>query len=237
MRIIPAIDIIDGKCVRLEQGMYSKKTVYDQSPLEVAKAYEDHGIKFLHLVDLDGARSGRIVNHKILESICSKTSLEVDFGGGLKRKEDVKVAFDSGAQKITGGSVAVKNKQLFLAWLEQYGADRIVLGADCKNRMIASQGWTEKSSLDVVEFISAYVAQGISQVICTDIAKDGMLQGPSIELYKEILAKTKIQLVASGGVSSVQDLLHLKSIGCEAAIIGKAIYEGKIQLKELSALC
>lgn len=237
MRIIPAIDIIDGKCVRLSKGDYNTKYIYNEKPLEVAKAFEDNGIQYLHLVDLDGAKSKHIVNHKVLESICSKTSLKVDFGGGLKSNEDLKIAFECGANQITGGSIAVKKPTVFKGWLQQYGSDKIILGADCNDRKIATSGWLETSELDVVDFISRYENEGINYVICTDIAKDGMLQGTSNELYKEILKKTNIKLIASGGVSCFNDLLLLQEIGCEGAIIGKAFYEGKLTLKQLQELC
>jgi phosphoribosylformimino-5-aminoimidazole carboxamide ribotide isomerase len=233
MRIIPAIDIIDGKCVRLTKGDYSTSKIYNIDPLEVAKEFEANGIKYLHLVDLDGARSKHIVNHKVLYEISYKTNLKVDFGGGLKSNEDLKIAFENGAQQITGGSIAASNEQLFLEWLKIYGADKIILGADCKNRKIATQGWEKSSELDVVDFIKHYESKAIKNVICTDIAKDGMLQGTSNELYKEILLKTKINLIASGGVSSMNDLIAVKNLGCEGVIIGKAIYEGKIKLKDL----
>jgi phosphoribosylformimino-5-aminoimidazole carboxamide ribotide isomerase len=237
MKIIPAIDIIDGKCVRLQKGDYQKMTIYNEDPLEVARMFEDHGIKYLHVVDLDGARSKGLVNHRILEQISSKTNLLVDFGGGLKSDEDVRIAFESGASQVTGGSVALKDRRLFLSWLERYGASRIILGADCKNRKIASNGWLEGSKVDVLDFIESYEAEGVRQVVCTDIEKDGMLKGPSSELYKEILAATKVELIASGGISVLEDLVSLKSAGCSGAIVGKAIYEGRISLKELAELC
>jgi phosphoribosylformimino-5-aminoimidazole carboxamide ribotide isomerase len=237
MKIIPAIDIIDGKCVRLQKGDYQKMTIYNEDPLEVARMFEDHGIKYLHVVDLDGARSKGLVNHRILEQISSKTNLLVDFGGGLKSDDDVRIAFESGACQVTGGSVALKDRRLFLSWLERYGASRIILGADCKNRKIASNGWLEGSKVDVLDFIESYEAEGVRQVVCTDIEKDGMLKGPSSELYKEILAATKVELIASGGISVLEDLVSLKSAGCSGAIVGKAIYEGRISLKELSELC
>lgn len=234
MRIIPAIDIIEGKCVRLTKGDYDTKKVYNEDPLEVAKAFEDNGIKYLHLVDLDGAKSKHIVNYKTLETIAARTNLKIDFGGGLKSDEDVRIAFESGAGQITGGSIAAKQPDTFLKWLEKYGADKIILGADSHNRKIATDGWMESSELDVVEFIQSYAAKGIHYVICTDIAKDGMLQGSSQELYEEILDQADVQLIASGGVISIDELDKLKTIGCEGAIIGKAIYEGKMNLKELS---
>lgn len=233
MRLIPAIDIIEGKCVRLSKGDYNTKKVYNNNPLEVAKVFEANGIEYLHVVDLDGAKSQHIVNYKILESICTKTLLKVDFGGGLKSDEDLRIAFESGANQITGGSIAVKQPDIFKSWLTKYGSDKIILGADCKNRKIATTGWLETSALDVVDFIKQYEQEGISHVICTDIAKDGMLQGTSNNLYKEIINTTKVNLVASGGVSTIDDLIQLKKLGCEGAIIGKAFYEGKISLKDL----
>ena len=237
MRIIPAIDIIDGKCVRLTKGDYNTKKVYNESPLEVAKAFEANGIQYLHLVDLDGAKSKHIVNHNILESIASKTNLKVDFGGGLKSDDDLRIAFECGAHQITGGSIAANNPDVFLAWLETYGSEKIILGADCKDRKIATNGWLEASELDVVDFINDYESKGIQYVICTDIAKDGMLQGTSNELYTEIISKSNVKLIASGGVSSMQDLDLVNAIGCEGVILGKAIYEGNITLKELQKLC
>jgi len=237
MKIIPAIDIIDGKCVRLQKGDFQKMTIYNEDPLEVAKMFEDHGIQYLHLVDLDGARSKGLVNHRILEQISSKTNLLVDFGGGLKSDEDVRIAFESGASQVTGGSIALKDRRLFLSWLERYGASRIILGADCKDRKIASNAWLEGSEVDVLEFIESYEAEGVRQVVTTDIEKDGMLKGPSMDLYKEILAATKVELIASGGISVLEDLVKLKAAGCSGAIVGKAIYEGRISLEELSELC
>ena len=233
MRIIPAIDIINGKCVRLTQGNYSTEKVYREDPLDAAKEYEDIGIQFLHVVDLDGAKSNRIINYKTLYKIASQTSLKIDFGGGLKSDEDLKIAFENGASQITGGSIAVKNQELFLSWLSTFGSDKIILGADCNHRIIATQGWTASSSFEVVDFIKEYENKGIRYVICTDISKDGTLKGPSTDLYNEILQSSSINLIASGGVSSLDDLHMLKEIGCEGAIIGKAIYEGKIKLNEL----
>ena len=234
MRIIPAIDIIEGKCVRLTKGDYNTKKIYNENPLEVAKEFEANGIQYLHLVDLDGAKSKHIVNHKILESIASETNLKVDFGGGLKSDDDLRIAFECGANQITGGSIAANNPDIFLKWLTKYGSEKIILGADCKNRKIATNGWLESSELDVVDFIKDYESKGIDYVICTDITKDGMLQGTSNELYREIISKSEVKLIASGGVSSITDLELVKEIGCEGAILGKAIYEGNITLKELS---
>jgi phosphoribosylformimino-5-aminoimidazole carboxamide ribotide isomerase len=237
MRIIPAIDIIDGKCVRLTKGDYSTKIIYNESPLEVAKEFEANGIQYLHVVDLDGAKSNNIVNHKILESIATKTNLQIDFGGGIKTNEAVQLAFDCGAKQITGGSIAVSNPEIFSGWISKYGADKIILGADCNNRKIATNGWLKESGIDVIDFIDSYQKKGIRNVICTDISKDGMLQGASNELYREIMKATGISLIASGGVSCMNDLYQLKEIGCEGVILGKAIYEGNITLKELQKLC
>ena len=237
MRIIPAIDIIDGKCVRLSKGDYNTKKIYNENPLEVAKEFEDNGIKYLHLVDLDGAKSKHIVNYPILEKISNNTGLKIDFGGGIKSDDDVKIAFNSGASQITVGSIAANKPALFIKWLKEYGSEKIILGADCQDRKIATNGWLETSELDVIDFIQSYEKEGIKYVICTDISKDGMLQGASNELYMDIISKTNIQLIASGGVSNMDDLFQLKDINCEAAIIGKAIYEGRISLKELQQLC
>ncbi|CAL2085772.1 1-(5-phosphoribosyl)-5-((5-phosphoribosylamino)methylideneamino) imidazole-4-carboxamide isomerase [Tenacibaculum sp. 190524A05c] len=233
MRIIPAIDIIEGKCVRLTKGDYNTKKIYNENPLEVAKQFEDAGIEYLHVVDLDGAKSKHIVNHNVLEQIASKTNLKIDFGGGLKSDQDAKIAFESGANQITGGSIAVKNPDIFINWLKNYGSERIILGADCKNRKVATHGWMETSVVDVVEFITDYEEIGVEYVICTDVAKDGMLEGTSNELYKEILETTKVKLIASGGVSNLDDLFKVQELGCEGVIVGKAIYENKISLKEL----
>lgn len=237
MRIIPAIDIIDGKCVRLSKGDYSTKKTYNEHPLEVAKEFEANGIEYIHLVDLDGAKSQHIVNYKILENICKNTNLKVDFGGGLKTNKDLKIAFDSGANQITGGSIAVKNPSIFKEWIDKYGSEKIILGADCNNRKIAIAGWLEESEIDVIDFIKDYQKKGIEYVICTDISKDGMLQGTSNELYEKILKNSSVKLIASGGVSCMNDLQLLKILGCEAVIIGKAIYEGNITLNELKKLC
>lgn len=236
MKIIPAIDLIDGKCVRLTKGDYSTKKIYNENPVEVAKSFEGAGIQYLHLVDLDGAKASKIVNYPVLEKIARETNLTIDFGGGLKSDDDLRIAFESGATKVTGGSIAIQKPTVFSNWIEKYG-DKIILGADCLNRKIATQGWTEISNLNVVDFIRNYEEEGISEVICTDISKDGMLDGPSVELYAEILHKTSVKLIASGGVSSAQDLAILKDLGCSGVIIGKAIYEGRISLKQLSLLC
>jgi len=234
MRIIPAIDIIDGKCVRLSKGDYNTKIIYNENPLEVAKEFEAHGIEYLHLVDLDGAKSSKIVNYKILEQIATQTNLKIDFGGGLKADSDLKIAFESGANQITGGSIAVKNREVFEKWIQVYGSDKIILGADANNEKIAVSGWLEDSDEDLIPFIQDYQSKGIQYVICTDIAKDGMLQGPSFDLYAKILEQTPgINLIASGGISTFDELPKLAEIGCEGTIIGKAIYEGKISLKQL----
>ncbi len=237
MRIIPAIDIIDGKCVRLTKGDYATKKVYNENPLEVAKQFEASGIEYLHLVDLDGAKANHIVNYKVLEQIALKTSIKIDFGGGLKTNEDLLIAFNSGADQITGGSIAVKNPGIFEEWVAEYGPDKIILGADCNNESIAISGWQEESSLKVVPFIWDYLSKGIEYVICTDIAKDGMLEGPSFNLYKRILDETdnSIKLIASGGISTFAELPKLNNLGCEGAIIGKAIYENRISLKQLES--
>ncbi len=234
MRIVPAIDIIEGKCVRLSKGDYNTKKVYNENPLEVAKSFQDHGIEFLHLVDLDGAKSKHIVNHKILENIASKTDLKVDFGGGLKSDKDLEIAFESGANQITGGSIAVKDPGIFQSWLQKYGSNKIILGADAKNRKIAVSGWLEDSDEEIIPFIQNYEEKGVEYVICTDISKDGMLAGPSFNLYEEILSETKdIKLIASGGISEFDELPKLADLGCEGVIIGKAIYENRISLKQL----
>ena len=233
MRIIPAIDIIDGKCVRLTKGDYATKKIYNENPLEIAKEFEANGIQYLHLVDLDGAKSGRIVNYKILEQISENTNLKIDFGGGLKTNADLKIAFNSGADQITGGSIAVKNPVLFQEWISKYGS-KIILGADVYNEKIAVSGWQETSDLDLLPFIEKYQNFGIETIICTDISKDGMLEGPSFSLYEKIVATfPDINLIASGGVSCFEELLKLKLLGCEGVIIGKAIYEGKISLEQL----
>lgn len=234
MRIIPAIDIIEGKCVRLSKGDYDTKKIYNENPLEVAMQFEDSGIQYLHLVDLDGAKSSKIINHKVLEQIASKTNLKIDFGGGLKSDDDLRIAFESGANQITGGSITVKNPEVFQIWIQKYGAEKIILGADIKNEKIAVSGWLEESEKEAIPFIQFYQAKGIEYVISTDIAKDGMLEGPSFDLYKKILAECEnIKLIASGGISKFEELPQLAELGCEATIIGKAIYEGRISLKEL----
>lgn len=236
MYIIPAIDIIGGKCVRLTQGDYNQKKEYHDSPLEMAKRFEDAGIKRLHLVDLDGAKAKKIINSEVLKSVASGTSLQVDFGGGVQSDEDIALAFQLGAHQLTGGSIAVKNPTLFESWIAKYGGEKIILGADAKDRKIAISGWEETTSMDLIDFIKDYHAKGISYVICTDVAKDGLLQGPSVDLYKEIMQEIpNIKLIASGGVSNVKDLEELQKTGVYGTIVGKAYYEGRITLEELAA--
>ncbi|WP_339708245.1 1-(5-phosphoribosyl)-5-[(5-phosphoribosylamino)methylideneamino]imidazole-4-carboxamide isomerase [Algoriphagus aquimarinus] len=236
MQIIPAIDLIGGKCVRLSQGDYSSKKEYHDDPLEMAKRFEGAGIRRLHLVDLDGAKAKKIVNADVLQRISGNTSLQVDFGGGIQADEEIEKAFSLGAKQVTGGSIAVKNATLFQAWISKYGSEKIILGADAKNKKIAVGGWEETTSVDLIPFIKDYVAKGISYVICTDVAKDGLLQGPSTDLYKEILEEIPgVKLIASGGVSSVKDLEELEKIGVYGTIVGKAYYEGRVTLEELAA--
>lgn len=237
MKIIPAIDIIERKCVRLSKGDFNTKKVYNENPLEVAKMFESYGLKYLHLVDLDGARTKHIVNYKVLNEIASKTSLKIDFGGGIKSENDLNIAFENGAEKITAGSVAVHNQDLVLKWINDYGSSKIILGADCIKGKIAISGWVEETKIEVIDYIKKYKGLGIESVICTDISKDGMLNGSANELYTNILREIDINLIASGGISSIEDIIELNRIGCDGAIVGKAIYENKISLKELSNLC
>lgn len=259
MRLIPAIDIIDGKCVRLSKGDYTTKKIYNENPLEIAKEFEASGIQYVHVVDLDGAKSKHIVNHKVLEQIASKTKLKIDFGGGLKTDEDLKIAFESGADQITGGSIAVKNPETFASWITTFGSEKIILGADVQHEKIAISGWQEESDQELIPFIKEYQKKGITYVICTDISKDGMLEGPAFDLYQKIVQecdqqhlsdraasrasasgekfsignKQVLKLIASGGISTFEELPKLAAIGCEGVIIGKAIYENKISLKQL----
>ncbi|TMI71663.1 MAG: 1-(5-phosphoribosyl)-5-[(5-phosphoribosylamino)methylideneamino]imidazole-4-carboxamide isomerase [Bacteroidetes bacterium] len=234
MLIIPAIDIIEGKCVRLTQGDYSQKKIYNENPLEVAKQFEDAGLARLHLVDLDGARAGMVRNWKVLETIAGKTSLIIDFGGGIKKSKDVKIVFDSGAAIATVGSIAVTNEEELVNWLSQFDAGKFLLGADVKKEKIAIHGWQETSDIWVYDFISKYIEKGIKQVFCTDVSKDGKLEGPAIDLYKTIIGKFHgLDFIASGGVSSLEDLEELQRIGCSGVIVGKAIYENRIKLNEL----
>lgn len=236
MQIIPAIDIIDGKCVRLTQGDYEQKKIYNEHPLEVAKEFEDAGLQRLHLVDLDGAKAGAVKNWKVLEMIASKTKLVIDFGGGIKKEEDVNIVFNSGAALATIGSLAVKDESLFVQWLKKYGANRFLLGADVKEEKIAVAGWLETTDVWIYDFIAKYVEYGIQQLFCTDVSKDGKLEGPSVELYKNIIQQfPSLFFIASGGVASMDDLHQLQAAGCKGAIVGKAIYEGRIQLKDLKS--
>jgi phosphoribosylformimino-5-aminoimidazole carboxamide ribotide isomerase len=236
IEIIPAIDIIDGKCVRLTQGDYSQKKIYNESPLEVAKMFEDAGIKKLHLVDLDGAKQKKLVNHKILESIASKTALKIDFGGGIQSDEAINKAFEFGASQVTGGSIAIKNPELFLSWLEQYGPEKIILGADAKNEKIAVSGWEESTEVWIYDFLEKYIAAGIQYTISTDVAKDGLLQGPSIDLYKNMQDRfPELKIIASGGVSGMKDIEELSELNIYGVIVGKAIYEGRISMKDIES--
>lgn len=237
IEIIPAIDIIDGKCVRLSKGDYDSKKIYNENPVEVAKEFEAYGIRRLHVVDLDGAKSNHIVNYRILEQLAGRTSLIIDFGGGIKSDEDLIIAFDNGAQMVTVGSIAVKKPELFEKWLNRYGHEQIILGADVKDSKIAINGWKEESDIMLEDFLKEYASKGVSKVLCTDISKDGMMEGPSIELYKSIMANhPKMHLIASGGVSSLDDIYRLDEAGIPAVVFGKAIYEGKIRLKDLADL-
>lgn len=235
IELIPAIDIIDGKCVRLSQGDYDTQKVYNESPLEVAKEFEANGIRRLHVVDLDGAKSSHIVNYKVLDQIAGHTSLTIDFGGGIKTDEDLTIAFEYGAQMVTLGSIAVKNPDLFKSWLHKYGAERIILGADVKDNRISVNGWKEESQQELLPFLADYTQEGIRKVLCTDISRDGMLQGPSIELYKQIMGQfPDMHLIASGGVSGLDDIIRLDEAGIPAVVFGKALYEGRITLKDLN---
>ncbi|MEO0065643.1 MAG: 1-(5-phosphoribosyl)-5-[(5-phosphoribosylamino)methylideneamino]imidazole-4-carboxamide isomerase [Bacteroidota bacterium] len=234
MEIIPAIDIIDGKCVRLTEGDYAQKTIYNENPLEVAKSFADAGVKRLHLVDLDGAKAGKVTNWKVLESIASNTSLIIDFGGGIKTETDLKLVYESGASLATIGSLAVKDPDLFASWIAQYGADKFLMGADVKGEFIAIGGWLQVSEETIIQFIEKYIKKGIKQLFCTDISKDGKLEGPSLELYTKIVRRfPDLHFIASGGVSSMQDIYALREIGCKGVIVGKAIYEGRIKIEEL----
>ena len=233
MKIIPAIDIIDGKCVRLTRGDFNTSKVYGDEPLEIAKKFEDHGIQYLHLVDLDGARSGKIINHKALHNIATQTSLHIDFGGGVKSDKDLEIAFESGAKQVTAGSIAVNDPQKVISWIKEFDQDRIILGADCKNGMIATHGWKDITQQEVISFIRQYQKKGINTVICTDIGKDGMMEGPATKLYTDILKDCDINLIASGGVTTIEDVKMMQKIGCAGAIVGKAIYEGRITLEQI----
>lgn len=235
IEIIPAIDVIDGKCVRLAQGDFARKTIYNKNPLEVAKEFEAGGLKRLHVVDLDGAKNGKVVNLNVLETIANHTNLTIDFGGGIKTDDDIQAVFDAGAAMASIGSVAVKNAERFFAWLEKYGGEKILLGADVNDERLAINGWQTATEIEIVPFLREYFAKGVVQSFVTDISKDGLLQGSSNALYAKILeAIPDLRLIASGGVSVIEDVDELKKIGCAGVIIGKAIYEGKITLKELA---
>ena len=241
MRIIPAIDLIDGKCVRLTRGDYRTAKTYSDDPLEMARAFEDHGVQYLHLVDLDGAKASHIVNYRVLERITSGTRLKVDFGGGLKSDEDLRIAFECGARQVTGGSIAVKNPEAFLQWLDVFGPERIILGADAREGQVAVSGWQESSDRQLIPFVMEYLKKGLRYVVCTDIGRDGMLQGPAEVLYREMMeasaaGNSPLHLIASGGIRGVEDLNALQELGCEGAIVGKAIYEGLLTLKDLEQL-
>ena len=237
MEIIPAIDIIEGKCVRLTHGDYAQKKIYNEHPLEVARQFEDAGLQRLHLVDLDGAKAGAVKNWKVLEAIAGKTSLVIDFGGGLKSENDVQIVFESGAALATVGSMAVKQKEEFVKWMQHWGAQKFLLGADVKNEKLTISGWTEQTEIWIYDFIEEYMQQGVKQIFCTDVSKDGALEGPSTDLYKSIIEKfPDLHFIASGGVSSMDDVYQLQEVGCKGVIIGKAIYEGRVSLKELRRL-
>ena len=237
MRIIVAIDIIDGKCVRLTRGDFSTKKIYNVDPLEIALKIEANGINYLHIVDLEGAKNKKVENIKVLEKIAWKTKLKIDFGGGLRSYEDLITVFNAGARQATAGTIAVTDPHLFMEWLTKLGQEKLILGADCIDRKVSTGGWLENSDKEIISFISDYKSRGVKYTICTDIKKDGMLQGPSTTLYKEILDAVKINLIASGGISSVKDIEDVRLAGCEGVIIGKAVYEGKIGLNELGKLC
>ena len=234
MEIIPAIDIIDGKCVRLAKGDFENKKIYNDDPLEVAKSFEEAGIQRLHIVDLDGANGKSLSNLKSLKIIASSTGLNIDFGGGIKTTIQLKQVLDAGAAMVSVGSITVKNPALFSEWIGEFGADKFLPGADVLDNTIKIHGWKEETGIDIFDFIASLEDQGIHRIFCTDISKDGMLQGPATGLYKEILTRfPSLQLIASGGISNYNDLLELKEIGCSGAIVGKAIYEEKISLKQL----
>ncbi len=237
MRIIVALDIIGGKCVRLTRGDFNTKKVYNEDPYEVAKEIENSGLQFLHIVDLDGAKNKKIENLKVLEKIAGSTSLRIDFGGGIRSDEDIRMVFNAGAIQVTAGSIAVSHPETFLSWLSEFGADKLILGADHKNGKVSTGGWIENSDADLFSFLSDYKNKGVKYTICTDIERDGMLGGPSTELYEDILKRIKINLIASGGISSISDIEKIRETGCEGVIIGKAFYEGRITLKELGKQC
>jgi len=235
LTIVPAIDIIEGKCVRLSKGDYSRKKVYSEDPLEIARAFEDHGLSRLHLVDLDGAKEKHVINWRVLEKIAGNTNLVIDFGGGIKSEYDLDIIFNSGAHMATIGSIAVKDPELFFQWVIEFGAERIILGADVSDRKIAVSGWLEITEIDILEFLDNYLSRGVWKVLCTDISKDGMLEGTSFDLYAELVKKQPgMQLIASGGITSLDEIMRLEEIGVHSAVIGKAIYEKRITLEDLS---
>lgn len=237
IELIPAIDVIEGKCVRLTKGDYTTQKVYNEDPLEVAKAMEAHGLHRLHVVDLDGAKSKHIVNYRTLERIATRTTLEIDFGGGIKSDEDLVIAFENGAQMVTVGSVAAQKPELFIKWMKQYGSGKIILGADANDGRIAVNGWQEESTKELLPYLKEYASKGVTKVLCTDISRDGMLQGPATSLYQEIMENVPgLHLIASGGVSSIEDILALDRAGIPAVVFGKALYEGRFTLKELNAI-
>lgn len=237
MRIIPAIDIIEGKCVRLTRGDFSTSRIYNEDPIEVALEIQDNGVRYVHLVDLDGTRQKKIVNYRTLEKIAAKTSLEIDFGGGIRSDTDIETAFSAGARQVTAGTIAATDTEKVLQWIAKYGSDRIILGADSKDRKISVNGWQKETGEDVLQYIQGYFNKGFEYAVCTDVNRDGMLEGPATDLYREILKAVKIKLIASGGISTVKDIEMMKEAGCEGAIIGKALYEGRVKLSELRDLC
>jgi phosphoribosylformimino-5-aminoimidazole carboxamide ribotide isomerase len=237
MRIIAAIDLIGGKCVRLSQGDFKRQTSYNTDPLAIARELEDNGIGYLHLVDLDGAREGKIRNHGVLEILAQKTGMKIDFSGGIRSDDDIRRAFSYGASQVTCGSIAASSPDLFLKWLEEYGSDRIILGADFRNRKVATRGWMKTTTAEITEFLIKFRLQGVRYALCTDIKRDGMLAGPSVRIYKELVSVSGLNIIASGGISSTEDLRLLKKAGCEGAVIGKAILESRITFSELNDLC
>lgn len=237
MRIIAAIDLIEGKCVRLSQGDFRRRTSYGTSPLDIALELEDQGISYLHLVDLDGAREGKIRNHGVLEALAQKTAMKIDFSGGIRSDDDILTAFRCGASQVTVGSIASSSPDIFLGWLEKYGNERIILGADFRDRKVATGGWLQTTTVDITEFLKKFRSEGVKYAMCTDIEKDGMLAGPAVEIYEELASVSGLNIIASGGISATEDVRLLKEAGCEGAIIGKAILEGRISIKELNELC
>lgn len=237
IELIPAIDLIEGKCVRLTKGDYDSKKIYNEDPIQQAKEFEALGFKRLHVVDLDGAKSHHVVNDAVLRGITESTNLKVDFGGGIKTEEDIRKVFDAGAAMVTVGSITVTHPELFITWLKEFGADRMILGADVRNGKISINGWKEDSSEDLLPFLKMYVEQGVKNVLCTEISKDGTLAGPALDLYKRIMKEyPQMHLIASGGVSCNQDIISLNEAGIPAVVFGKAYYEGKIQVESLNVI-